>query len=175
MRDRMRFLGIDMTRRGNRRLLVAFTYMGLAVLWAMLRARGGDRGAQTAFTAVLLATSLFVNGIIFGGYGRWGLIKPFNTRTPLGSRTPWLNDERDLHRRDRMHTYAYRAVVALVLLGYALGRPPFEHEDMGNVLLEGAVVLGLTLPQALLLWMEPDMEFEESEAASNRPDRISGT
>jgi hypothetical protein len=29
------------------------------------------------------------------------------------------------------------------------------------VLLLGALILGLTLPQALLLWIEPDMEFEE--------------
>ena len=165
MRDRMSLLGIDMARRGNRRWLVAFTYLGLLVLWALLRARGGNLGAQAAFTAVLLATSLFVNGIIFGGYGRWGLIRPFNTRTPFGSATPWHNDERDLRRRDRMHYYAYRAVVALLLLGYALGRNPFEHPDLSSALLEGAVILGLTLPQALLLWMEPDMALEEAEVA----------
>jgi hypothetical protein len=35
---------------------------------------------------------------------------------------------------------------------------------MSNTLMLGAVVLGLTLPQALLLWIEPDMEFEEPEA-----------
>lgn len=164
MRGRMSLFGINMARRGNRRGLVAVTYLGLMVLWAVVRTHGGDRGEQSAFTAVLLATSLFVNGIIFGGYGRWGLIKPFNTRTPFGSPTPWHNDERELRRRDRMHYYAYRVVVALLLLGYVVGRAPFQHPEMSRALIEGGVVLGLTLPQALLLWIEPDMEFEEPEA-----------
>jgi hypothetical protein len=155
MRDRMSFLGMNMARRGNRRWLVAVTYLSLIALWAVIGTQGG---------VVLLATSLFVNGIVFGGYGRWGLIKPFNTRTPFGSPTPWHNDERELHRRDRMHFYAYRIVVALMVLAYFLGRYPFQHPEMSNTLMLGAVVLGLTLPQALLLWIEPDMEFEEPEA-----------
>jgi hypothetical protein len=158
MRDRMSFLGMNMARRGNRRWLVAVTYLGLIALWAALIGTQGERAV------LLLAASLFVNGIIFGGYGRWGLIKPFNTRTPFGSPTPWHNDERELHRRDRMHFYAYRIVVALMVLAYFLGRYPFQHPEMSNTLMLGAVVLGLTLPQALLLWIEPDMEFEEPEA-----------
>jgi hypothetical protein len=166
MRDRMSLFGINMARRGNRRWLVAVTYLGLMVLWAVVRTHGGDSGEQSAFTAVLLATSLFVNGVLFGGYGRWGLINPFNTRTPLGSPTPWHNDERDLRGRDRAHYHAYRVVVAVMLLGYVLGRVPFQHPEMGRALIEGGVVLGLTLPQALLLWMEPDVEFEEPEVTA---------
>lgn len=164
MRGRMSLLGINMARRGNRRWLVTVAYLGLTVLWAFIRTQGGSRGEQTAFTVVLLATSLFVNGVLFGGYGRWGLIKPFNTRTPFGSPTPWLNDERDLRRRDRMHYYAYRVVVPVLLLGYYFGSAPFQHPEIGRALIESGVVLGLTLPQALLLWIEPDMGFEEPEA-----------
>lgn len=161
MRDRMSLLGINMARRGNRRGLVAATYLSLVALWVLIGMLWGGHDGASAFTVVLLATCLLVNGIIFGGYGRWGLIKPFNTRTPFGSTTPWHNDERELRRRDRMHYYAYRVVVALLLLGYALGRAPFQHPEMSRALIEGGVVLGLTLPQALLLWIEPDMEFEE--------------
>lgn len=165
MRDKMSFLGIDMGRRGNRRWLVAVTYLGLLFLWAAVRTQMPGHGDQSAFTAVLLATSLFVNGLIFGGYGRWGLINPFNTRTPFGSPARWRNDERDLRRRDRVHYYAYRVVVAVLLLGYVLGSAPFQHPEMGRALIEGGVVLGLTLPQALLLWMEPDVELEDPEVA----------
>jgi hypothetical protein len=66
-----------MARRRNRRWLVAVTYLGLVILWAFVRTQGGNGGEQAAFAVVLLATSLFVNAILFGGYGRWGLIKPF--------------------------------------------------------------------------------------------------
>jgi hypothetical protein len=161
MRDRLSFLGMNMARRGNRRWLVAVTYLSLIALWAALIGTQGEHGEALAFTVLLLTASLFVNGIVFGGYGRWGLIKPFSTRTPFGSPTAWHNDERELRRRDRMHFYAYRIVVALMLLAYYLGRDPFQHPQISNALMLGAVVLGLTLPQALLLWIEPDMEFEE--------------
>jgi hydrogenase/urease accessory protein HupE len=160
----MRFLGMDMARQSNRRWLVAVTYVALLAFGATLWTLGGHRGEPIAFTLLLLVTSLFVNQIVFGGYGCWGLIRPFNTHGPLGSHTSWHNDERDLRRRDRMHFYAYRIVVSLIVLGYFLGRDPFQHPQVGNALLVGALIFGLTLPQALLLWIEPDMEFEEPAA-----------
>jgi hypothetical protein len=169
MRDRMHLLGMDMARRSNRRWLVAVTYVALLALGAIVWTLGGNRGEARAFTLLLLVTSLFVNGIVFGGYGCWGLIRPFNTRTPLGLHTAWHNDERDLRRRDRMHFYAYRIVVSLFLLGYFLGRDLFQHPQVGNALLVSALVLGLTMPQALLLWIEPDMEFEEPAAPEYPP------
>jgi hypothetical protein len=169
MRDRMRFLGMDMARRSNRRWLVAVTYVALVAFGAALWTLGGNRGEAIAFTLLLLVTSLFVNQIVFGGYGCWGLIRPFNTNAPLGSHTSRYNDERDLRRRDRMHFYAYRIVVSLIVLGYFLGRDPFQHPQVGNALLVGALILGLTLPQALLLWIEPDMEFEEPAAPGYPP------
>jgi len=159
MRDRMRLLGLKMTRRSNRRWVVAVTYAVLLASGVALWTLG--RGDAWTFPILLLVTSLFVNGVIFGGYGCWGLIRPFNTNKPFGFGIPSRNDERDLRRRDLMHFYAYRVVVSLVVLGYFLGRDSFGHPQIGNVLLLGALILGLTLPQALLLWIEPDMEFEE--------------
>jgi hypothetical protein len=169
MRDRMRLLGIDMARRSNRRWLVAVTYVALLAFGAILWTLGGNRGEAWAFTYLLLATSLFVNQIVFGGYGCWGLIRPFSARTPLGVHTPRHNDERDLRRRDRMHFYAYRIVVSLILIGYFLGRDLFRHPQVANALLVGGLMVGLTLPQALLLWIEPDMEFEEPAAPEYPP------
>jgi hypothetical protein len=141
--------------------VVAVTYAALLASGAIFWTLGGNSGGALRFPYLLLATSLFVNGIIFGGYGCWGLIRPFNTNKPFGFGTPSHNDERDLRRRDRMHFYAYRIVVSLVVLGYFLGRDSFGHPQVGNALLLCALILGLTLPQALLLWIEPDMEFEE--------------
>jgi hypothetical protein len=148
MRDRMSLLGIDMAPRANRRWLVAVTYLSLMTVFAIICAQGGDH----AIILILLAT--IINGVVLGGYGRGGLIKPFATRR---------NDEREVHRRDRMHFYAYRFVVALLLLGYVLGGDPFNYPQLSRALFLGGVVIGLTLPQALLLWMEPDVEAEESE------------
>ena len=153
MRDRMSLLGMNMAPRANRRWLVAVTYLSLVAVFAVICAQGGNH----AIILILLATIL--NGLVLGGYGRGGLIKPFVTRTP----TPWRNDERELHRRDRMHFYAYRFVVALLLLGYVLGGDPFHYPQMSRALILGGVTLGLTLPQALLLWLEPDVELEEGD------------
>lgn len=162
MREKLQLLGINMARRNNRRWLVGLTYLGLVVLWAVVGRFAGIHGEARAFTFVLLATALIVNTILFGGYGCWGLIKPFNSRALAGGSR---NDERELRRRDRMHFYAYRVVVSVVLVGYFLSREPFMNPQVGNALLLGGLMLGLTLPQALLLWIEPDMEFEEPAAA----------
>jgi len=157
LRDKMSLLGVNMAQRRNRRWLVAIIYLVLLVTWVLLWTVEGRHGL------LLILVATIVNGIIFGGYGRGGLIKPFATRTPFGSPTAWHNDERELRRRDRMHYHAYRFVVALLLLGYALGTDPFQHPELSRILILGGLVLGLTLPQALLLWSEPDMELEEPE------------
>jgi hypothetical protein len=160
---------MKMTRKSNRRWVVAVTYAALLASGAILWTLDANHGEALTLPYTLLVTSLFVNGVIFGGYGCWGLIRPFNTNKPLGFGTPSHNDERDLRRRDRMHFYAYRIVVSLVVLGYFLGRDSFGHPQVGNALLLGALILGLTLPQALLLWIEPDMEFEEPAAPEYPP------
>lgn len=155
MRDTMSLFGMNMSRRGNRRWLVTVMYLSFLVVWVLIWTRGGDNGIPL----ILLAT--IANALVLGGYGRRGLVKPFLARTPFGSPGPSSNDERELHVRDRAHFYVYRFVVALVLLGYALGGNPFQHPQLGRGLILGAVVLGLTLPQAVLLWIEPDVEMAE--------------
>jgi hypothetical protein len=145
--------------------VVAVTYAALLASGVILWTMDGNRVGALTFPFLLLVTSLFVNGVIFGGYGCWGLIRPFNANKPLGFGTPSHNDERDLRRRDRMHFYAYRIVVSLVVLGYFLGRDSFGHPQVGHAVMVVAVILGLTLPQALLLWIEPDMEFEDPPVA----------
>jgi hypothetical protein len=156
MRDRMRVFGMNMAPRANRRWLVAAIFLIFLVAWAFVWVNPSRSGI------LLLLMATIVNGVILGGYGRNGLIKPFATRTPFGAPTPWRNDEREIHRRDRMHFYAYRFVVILLILGYCFGVSPFHHPQVGRALLLAGMVLGPTLPQALLLWSEPDMEFAET-------------
>jgi hypothetical protein len=155
MRERMSIFGMDMARRVSRRSLVAATYLGLALVCVVTWTTWGT---EAPALTLVLTSCLVVNAIIFGGYARGGLIKPFATCTPAGTPTRWHQDERELGRRDRMHFYAYRIVVVLALLAFALGRRPFEHSQISHVLLLATVVLGLTLPQALLLWNEPDVD-----------------
>jgi len=157
LRDRMSFLGINMARRANRRWLVAATYLGLAGVGVAAMTQL-DRGG-----VMVIVVATIVNGFILGGYGRWGLIQPFGDCSPLGSAMGWHNDERDLHRRDRAHFYAYRFVLAVLLFGWVIAGKPFQYPEASQALLLGGIVLGLTLPQALLLWIEPDMEFDDPD------------
>lgn len=184
MRAEMKVFGISMAARNRRRLLVVSTYVVLLVLgfvsWRTL-------GPARAGSWVIMFSILVVNGLIFGGYGARGLVKPFANRPPreesvretlakleLEKRTPlrfgspdWQNDERELRRRDRVHYQAYQAV-ALGLLpmwllsGWALQRPHWMPDGLLPMLLYGvslpAAVLVITLPQAILLWTEPDVE-----------------
>jgi len=86
----------------------------------------------------------------------------------------YSNDERELHQRDRAHYVAYKA------LGIALLVPWFTSSLLGDQSLFSlnpvtvnrlcsAMILGLiatfiTLPQAIMLWTEPDMEMAEEIA-----------
>lgn len=87
-----------------------------------------------------------------------------------------LNDEREVSRRDGVHWIAYRCLGGVVMISFFLiytknglrqfapvwVHPPGEVFDrMVYGLLMAAIVLFLTLPQAVLLWTEPDMEADQ--------------
>ncbi|MGA2887971.1 MAG: hypothetical protein ABSE51_07955 [Terracidiphilus sp.] len=93
---------------------------------------------------------------------------------PKSSTKDSRNDERELHQRDHAHYQAYRtlivglAVLWLMSIGMLLGpkpHPPAFGPIPANMILYGFVmtllVVSLTLPQAILLWTEPDMEEEQ--------------
>lgn len=82
-------------------------------------------------------------------------------------------DEREMHRRDHAHFRAYQ-FFGFVLMGMLLLRsfsepnpiaPPLPLALRGilaqpNALAISAFLLYITLPQAILLWTEPDMDPE---------------
>lgn len=90
---------------------------------------------------------------------------------PADDARRYQNDERELAQRDRAHYRAYTPLIFVLLAlwlvaGFALHVPRLTHwlpvEPL--VVVEGIVLVGLllaiTLPQAILLWTEPDMDNE---------------
>jgi hypothetical protein len=136
-----------------------------------------------------MAVGIFVFGGTGGFGGRWGLIKPFANKPPRpeppmvtlvklqlqpesllqADDLGWRNDERELDRRDRAHYQAYQAVgvgvvVMLALAFWAL--EPRQHlvpakvlQDMLFLVALITTVLVMTLPAAIILWTEPDIDL----------------
>lgn len=93
------------------------------------------------------------------------------------------NDERELSQRDHAHFIAYRALALIVMLAFFLQftqSSPFFYKHVAfwtsfgfstialnrvtYVLLQAGYILALTLPPAVRLWTEPDMEPDIKEA-----------
>jgi hypothetical protein len=177
---------IDMAPRHRRRWLVALVYAlffaGMTGGWFL------DRWGLSAVWLVMV-TSLIVP-LLLGGKYPGALVKPFaGKRTAFNSQAPALlflrwgfrgvressdgeyrSDEREQRQSDRAHSRAYRAMYAVLLLLWGVAfnlvaRHPFLPAVTAGQLTYGMAVLSLfltfTLPQAILLWTEPDMEREQ--------------
>lgn len=179
-----RVFGIPMQQRSARRWLVVCTYAVLTALCALNVVYASTMG----FWIGLYGSSL-VSLFVFGGNGRYGLIKPFLNKPPrpepstvtlvrlqidpASAGTPeeaaWRNDERELSRRDAAHYRAYQPVsvmLIVVLLLAAMAMHP-THWIAPALILQmlfaaalATTVLALTLPAAVILWSEPDIEME---------------
>jgi hypothetical protein len=116
--------------------------------------------------AMLLTISVLINPLVFGEFLFWGkkrggILKPFDPNPEQ------RNDERELAARDRAHFHAY-GWMTLVLLCIALAPEYLPSKYLSGTqlfsliqnLLWGLVALVLTLPQAILLWSEPDIDIE---------------
>jgi hypothetical protein len=182
----MRF---DMHSRARRRVLVALIYAAFAALMAASWFLDRWRMSGTYF---LMNFALLVSWFVLGGYYPGGLLRPFDGYVRRRNVSPpstalelngdpaapavreSLNDEREFRERDRAHYQAFRwfaiAFLFLSLLAnpYLVGWLHLTADRILDLLHGGllvALMLGLTLPQAILLWTEPDMEAE-AEAPS---------
>jgi hypothetical protein len=146
-------LRIHFESQTRRRWFVAFVY---AVLAAMALA-GFSVSAKTV-TSTWISVGCM---ILFVGL--------FIVLTGVAGDMRVRGDEREIHRRDHAHFMAYRFfgyffVVALIARYFRGPHPiaplllPLALQGALMQLSLAAFFLYLTLPQAILLWTEPDME-----------------
>ena len=178
---------IDMSARIRRRALVVLMYLAFAVLVAILWHSTHWRAAGAwVVWAVIPACRLFLGGYYSGGLVKrfdgkapqqlWlppsllALRLNFYRPVLAADKEAYSNDERELTQRDRAHYIAYQILAAALLVPMfvaslrttsgkdlldRLAIPPTEFY-YGLTMI--GVVLFFTLPQAILLWTEPDME-----------------
>ena len=159
MRTYLSFSGtrISVATQSRRRVLVVMMYSMAAALLIMWT------GGLMQFTPCFVALSgwFILFRLIFGGAPDGGLAEPFER-----------NDERETVRRDHAHYVAYRflatiLVAALICAWFNTPNPVtpavnpairffLQHLPYGVLL--GGGILYFTLPQAILLWTEADME-----------------
>jgi VanZ family protein len=178
---------IDMAPQRRRRLLVVMIYAALAVLLACVwRFTHWHSSGAWVFWAIMLACRLFLGGYYYGGLvkpfrardpNRYEaapslLMLKLRVYQPVpGVGESYRNDERELRQRDHAHYLGYQALgcaIALIWLIASLRNdissvsawmtmPP---DELYCGIAMAAITLFLTLPQAILLWTEPDMETD---------------
>jgi hypothetical protein len=179
---------LNMAQRNRRRTLVIAIYAALAALMATLWFFNHWRGTGVyVFWAAMLVCRLFLGGYYSGGLVKpfSGKAPKRSSKPPpllllklrvyqpvLAADEPaYRNDERELHQRDHAHYLAYQALGVAVIVPWLLASLRIIHpasftwsamsaDEMYYGFLMAALTLFLTLPQAILLWTEPDMERE---------------
>jgi hypothetical protein len=179
---------VNLSRRSQRRRLVLWIYAAMAVVMAAMGWL--DTWRTSGYYLVILATAVnhfLLGGYGRGGLIRPFSGKPPREATipspliPLGlylrltnvsPEGEWRSDERELALRDRAHYQAYQwvsgAVAVLWLISWwvTAKRPAFPAlypimEMLLYPVVLVTVIMMLTLPQAMMLWNEPDMvEFD---------------
>lgn len=181
-------LFIPVETRRSRRVLVIGYYLffiafGTVLLWFRGPAKYGHLLPLTFYLATMLGGLTFSGPVrIFSEWQRrfkdgsaWGI----DTNLPH----PWLSgrplidkqridrlDEHDIAVRDRAHYLAYSAlrwpaIVAALFGGFFLFDA--SPEQIGHVLLIASVpaaALFFSLPQAIILWTEPDLDPDPNAA-----------
>jgi hypothetical protein len=178
---------ISMARQTRRRVLVVTIYSAFVLLMAVLWATTQWRGTGgVVIWAAIFACRFFLGGYYSGGlvkpfngkapkqYEMPPSLLSLKLRVyqPAPSDdSAYRSDERELHQRDHAHYLAFQVVgvavcVPMFIASMRLIRPslmswiPMQPDAMYYGLTLVALILFLTLPQAILLWTEPDMEEE---------------
>ncbi len=180
------WLGIRLETQRQRRMLVCGYYSFMMLLEVVIAWRIFV-GHRAYFPGSLLALLSVCFGLL-GGIRAGGPVKPYSDRYDHPSTRDQApitlfiqrrsggeaeeRDERDLLVRDRAHYQAYTVlrVSSLVLaLGFLLQIGHFNLPGLSSYLLLTGFpffVLLMTLPQAIILWSEPNMEAEAEQANS---------
>jgi amino acid transporter len=148
-------------KRRRRFVVLVYTVLGLLDLAFFIYP---TRDAASAWTVAVSMIVVVVLIVVFTGV--------------VGDMR-FQGDERENYRRDHAHYLAYyrlgSGLVAALICSSLVHSPQItshlsvavrEHlEHLPTVMLVGTGILYMTLPQAILLWTEPDME-ESSEFAT---------
>jgi len=187
MKTYLSFFGrkLDLASRERRRWFVVVFYISAAIIICVDWHPDGKSG-QMAINVIIFT---MLGGSFLGGYATWknarnSLVKPFEANNLVrdvrdswyrdANRTDVWNDERELARRDNAHYRAWWYFPLIFWLAFFLYDEPVYHafslavqRRIVFLLIQIGFILSFTLPQAILLWTEPDLEPDpESETAS---------
>jgi hypothetical protein len=156
MKTHIDFLGmhVNLAPRSHRRWLVVFFYVAM-MSWTLRLCIGTDfLRAVTLGSLLIFAIAL----LVFVGYAGFGEVG---------------GDEREIHRRDHAYFIAHRKMSLLVFLAaFAVslrGFGPLEGflpaasrglimEGLARGVMFTLIMTFVTLPQAIILWTEPDLD-----------------
>jgi hypothetical protein len=159
-------LRIRFESRARRRWFVALCFVAFAIADLVLNLVGPmlNQGIHLNLNDATGAWIVCVCGVLF--------IALFIVLTGLSGNMHARGDERESHRRDHAHFVAYYflgyGLVAALFAGYFRGPNPIMPLlplavrgfllQLPYIILVATGILYITLPQAILLWTEPDMD-----------------
>src|SRR5208283_2582862 len=166
-------LSFSMARRNSRRLLVATTYATLMVLMAAYILLLPSAALLNAITMGLILAYNGVSRAMFGRLVKQTVLPEFNgdemislrLAAPGPRRSEDDPDEREVAVRNAAHFEAYRAL-AVYSIALWVASPFFFslRPSMGArglmLLAMPLLAMAMTLPQAVVLWTEPDVPEE---------------
>jgi hypothetical protein len=184
--QRTKFLGISMTRRSRRRALVVSVYVLLAALIVSVALAHGrnpllssDFGGGINFVFVVVFTGISRLG--FGSLVRQATVpvradsrnqwKYISITKPVPYTGPGDPDERELVVRNWAYYLSFRLMAAYLLPLWAVilivnMKAHSISVNLASALLFPLIVMALTLPQAVVLWTEPDAAVEDGALAT---------
>ena len=165
--------GVSMVRQKNRRWLVAATYAALLMVMATFSV-ARFRDVRLDFLIwIILAVVLVSRGVFGSMVKQMMLTRRWDETISLGlaarpHRDEDQLDEREQAVRNAAYFEAYRvlALYCFFLFPFLVSIPiePFTSSSLGRVVfpLLGMLLFGIawTLPQAVILWTEPDVPEE---------------
>jgi hypothetical protein len=167
-------LGFSMVHRNHRRWLVVVTYVTFLALMAALTIILPPMRGQSG-TVMMMCLILAYNVVSRGVFG--GLVKDTvlpEVRggemtslglTPARRRGEDEPDERDVAVRNAAYFQAYRAVAVYSMVVWVASAMVYEVSAstalrLIQLVTMPLVAMALTLPQAVILWTEPDVPEE---------------
>jgi len=180
---------ISMASRTRRRWLVVFIYVGLAGITGLCTLYYSFTSACVVVIATWFVNGFFLGGDYLGGLVKPFTGKPIESpilesipghllkwgfhRATKPTENDIRSDEREVLLRDRAHYVAYKVIVFAIMFPLiaildrkdGLHSLPASTVPLDRLLFNFFLVawaIYATLPQAMLVWTEPDMEQDQA-------------